>query len=164
MAAIGDPCWRQGSVAALELPFRVRLPDGSTRTDPSQWSLDEAVLTATGWSRSTLTQDDLDRLFPPPPPAPEPTPYEAGFDTGLGWRLGWQPDDVALFTGLYVLNQRASELGVGSPAVTVEDMDGVTHTLPFAEYEQLMLAYGAARAALTAPPVVIPPLPPSNVT
>ena len=164
MPAIGDSCWRRQGVAALELPFRVRLPDRSTRTDPSQWSNDEAVLAATGWSRSTLTQDDLNALFPPPPPPPEPTPYEAGFDTGLGWRLGWQPDDVALLTGLYVLNQRAAELGVGSPAVTVEDMDGVTHTLPFAEYEQLMLAYGAARASLTTPPVVIPPLPPSNVT
>lgn len=156
MPAIGDSCWRRQGVAALELPFRVRLPDGSTRTDPSQWSNDEAVLAATGWSRSTLTQGDLDALFPPPPPPPEPTPYEAGFDTGLGWRLGWQPDDVALLTGLYVLNQRASELGVGSPAVTVQDMDGVTHTLPFAEYEQLMLAYGAARAALTAPPAPEP--------
>jgi hypothetical protein len=156
MPSVGDSCWRRQGVAALELPFRVRLPDGSTRTDPSQWGNDEAVLAATGWSRSTLTQEDIDILFPPPPPAPEPTPYEAGFDTGLGWRLGWQPDDVALLTGLYVLNQRASELGVGSPAVTVEDMDGVTHTLPFAEYEQLMLAYGAARAALTAPPAPEP--------
>jgi hypothetical protein len=156
MPSVGDSCWRRNGVAALELPFRVRLPDGSTRTDPSQWGNDEAVLAATGWSRSTLTQEDIDILFPPPPPAPEPTPYEAGFDTGLGWRLGWQPDDVALLTGLYVLNQRASELGVGSPAVTVEDMDGVTHTLPFAEYEQLMLAYGAARAALTAPPAPEP--------
>jgi hypothetical protein len=156
MPSVGDSCWRRNGVAALELPFRVRLPDGSTRTDPSQWGNDEAVLAATGWSRSTLTQEDIDILFPPPPPAPEPTPYEAGFDTGLGWRLGWQPDDVALLTGLYVLNQRAAELGVGSPAVTVEDMDGVTHTMPFAEYEQLMLAYGAARAALTAPPAPEP--------
>jgi len=156
MASVGDSCWRRNGVAALELPFRVRLPDGSTRTDPSQWSNDEAVLAATGWSRSTLTQEDIDILFPPPPPPPEPTPYELGFDTGLGWRLGWQPDDVALLTGLYVLNQRAAELGVGSPAVTVEDMDGVTHTMPFAEYEQIMLAYGAARAALTAPPAPEP--------
>jgi hypothetical protein len=159
MAAIGDPCWRQGGVAALDLPFRVRLADGSTRTDPSQWGNDEAVLAATGWSRSTLTQADLDRLFPPAPPAPEPTPYEAGFDTGLGWRLGWQPDDVALLTGMYVLAQRASELGVDQP-VNVVDMAGVSHTMSFAEYEQIMLAYGAARAALSAGPVI----PPSNVT
>lgn len=160
MAAVGDPCWRNGGVAALELPFRVRLADGTTRTDPSQWSLDEAVLAATGWSRSTLTQDDLDRLFPPPPEPPEPTPYEAGFDTGLGWRLGWQPDDVALLTGLYVLASRAAEIGVDQPVI-VTDMAGVTHEMTFAEYEQLMLAYGAARASLTTPPVVIPP---SNVT
>jgi len=159
MAAIGDPCWRQGGVAAIDLPFRVRLPDGSTRTDPSQWSLDDAVLAVTGWSRSTLTQDDLDRLFPPAPPPPEPTPYEAGYDTGLGWRLGWQPDDVALLTGLYVLASRAAELGVTQPVI-VTDMAGVTHQMAFAEFEQVMLAYGAARAALSAGPIA----PPSNVT
>ena len=156
MAQIGDPCWRRNGVAALVLPFRVRLPDGSTRTDPEQWSQDAAVLAATGWAASTLTQADLDALFPPPPPPPVPSPFEAGWETPAGWRLAWQPDDVALLTGLYVLAQRANELGVGSPAVTVQDMDGVTHTLPFAEYEQLMLAYGAARAALTAPPAPEP--------
>jgi len=156
MAQIGDPCWRRNGVAALVLPFRVRLPDGSTRTDPEQWSQDAAVLAATGWAASTLTQADLDALFPPPPPPPVPSPFEACWETPAGWRLAWQPDDVALLTGLYVLAQRANELGVGSPAVTVQDMDGVTHTLPFAEYEQLMLAYGAARAALTAPPAPEP--------
>jgi hypothetical protein len=155
MASVGDSCWRRQGVAALELPFRVRLPDGSTRTDPSQWGNDKAVLAATGWSRSTLTQDDLDALFPPPPTPPEPTPYEAGFDTGLGWRLGWQPDDVALLTGMYVLASRAAELGVDQP-VNVVDMAGVAHAMTFAEYEQIMLAYGAARAALSAPPAPEP--------
>ena len=67
MVNIGDPCWRRNGVAFLELPFRVHLSDGSTRTDPSQWSLDEAGMAETGWAASTLTQADLDRLFPPPP-------------------------------------------------------------------------------------------------
>lgn len=156
MATIGDSCWRRNGVAFLELPFRVQLNDGSTRTDPSQWSLDEAVMAETGWSASTLVQEDLDRLFPPPP---EPTPYELGYDTGLGWRLGWQPDDVALLTGLYVLARRASELGVDQPVV-VTDTTNVRHALTFAEFEGIMLAYGAARAALSAGTID----PVSNVT
>lgn len=147
MPAIGGDCWRDASgAAAVQLPFRVALPDGTTRTDPAQWSLDQSVLDATGWTRSTLTQEDLDLLYPPPP---EPTWLEAGFETPGGWRLGWQPDDVALLTGLYVLAARANQLGVSQPVV-VTDMAGERHTLTFAEFEALMLAYGAARAAASA--------------
>lgn len=141
---LGSPCYRDRSgVAHLALPHRVRLPDGSTRTDASQWFADPAVREATGWSESTLTQADLDRLFPPPP---EPSWLEAGYETPGGWRLGWQADDVALLTGLYVLAQRAAELGVSQPVV-VTDMAGETHEMTFAEFEGVMLAYGAARAA-----------------
>ncbi|NDA72843.1 MAG: energy transducer TonB [Betaproteobacteria bacterium] len=86
MPAVNDPCWRDASgVAALELPFRVTLPDGSTRTDPSQWSEDADVLAATGWARSTLTQADIDLLFPAPPappaPAAPPPSYPASIDS-----------------------------------------------------------------------------------
>lgn len=141
---LGDPCYRDASgVAHLSLPHRVRLPDGSTRTDTSQWFADPTVREATGWSESTLDQADLDRLFPPPP---EPSWLEAGWQTPMGWRLGWQADDVALLTGLYVLAQRAVELGLEQPVV-LTDMAGEQHTLTFAEFEPLMLAYGAARAA-----------------
>lgn len=144
---IGSPCYRDSAgVAHLALPHRVRLADGSTRTDASQWFADLAVREATGWSESTLTQADLGLLFPPPP---EPTWLEAGWETPGGWRLGWQADDVALLTGLYVLAQRAAELGVGQPVV-VTDMAGETHEMTFAEYEGVMLAYGAARAAASA--------------
>ena len=147
MPAVNDPCWRDASgVAALELPFRVTLPDGSTRTDPSQWSEDADVLAATGWARSTLTQADIDLLFPAPP---APSWLDAGYQTPDGWRLGWQADDVALLTGLYVLAARANQLGMTQPCV-VTDMSGERHTLTFQEFEALMLAYGAARAAASA--------------
>jgi hypothetical protein len=147
MPALDDPCWRDAAgVAHMSLPFRVHLPDGTTRTDPAQWGEDQAVLAATGWTRSTLTQADLDRLFPPPPP--EPT-WQAGWQSPAGWRLGWTADDVALLTGLYVLASRAAQLGVEQPVV-VTDMAGERHTLTFQEFEQLMLAYGAARAAASA--------------
>lgn len=143
MPAVGDPCYRQNGVASLSLPWRVRLSDGSTRTDPEQWFADPAVRADTGWSESTLTQDDIDILFPLPP---VPGWLEQGYDTGFGWRLAWQADDVALLTGLYVLAQRSEQLGLSQP-ITVTDMDGVQHTMTFAEYDQLMLQYGAARTA-----------------
>jgi hypothetical protein len=147
---VGDPCYRdRNGVAHAALPFRVRLSDGSTRTDPAQWSQDADVLAATGWQPSTLTQADLDLLYPPPPPPPEPTWLEAGYETPGGWRLGWQADDVALLTGLYVLAARAAALGVDQPCV-VTDTAGERHTLTFAEFEAMMLAYGAARAAASA--------------
>jgi hypothetical protein len=147
MPELNDPCWRDASgAAALELPFRVRLTDGSTRTDPSQWAENADILADAGWSRSTLTQADLDAMFPPPP---EPSWLEAGYETAGGWRLGWQADDVALLTGLYVLAARASQLGATQPCV-VTDMAGERHTLTFAEFEAMMLAYGAARAAASA--------------
>lgn len=153
MSNIGDPCWRRDGVVYLKLPHRVRLPDGTTRTDPEQWAGEPEVLAATGWEASTLTQADIDRLFPQPPPEPpppEPGPLEAGYDTGLGFRLAWQPEDVALLTGLYVLGQRAEELGVEQPLV-VTDTEGEPHELTFAEFDQMMLGYGAARAALSSP-------------
>jgi hypothetical protein len=57
---LGDDCWRDRyGVAHATLPFRVRLPDGTTRTDPSQWCQDLAVLEATGWTRSTVVESDL---------------------------------------------------------------------------------------------------------
>jgi len=132
-------------VARDSLPWRVRLPDGSTRTDPSQWGEDADVLAATGWSRSVVADGDI----PPPPTPPTPDVFAAGYETSYGWRLGWQPDDVALLTGLYVLANRAAELGADQPCV-VTDMAGERHTLTFAEFETVMLSYGAARAAASA--------------
>lgn len=147
MPSVGDPCWRdRGGAAVIALPFRVTLPDGSTRTDPEQWSADQQVLDACGWTRSTLTQADIDRLFPPPEP---PSQLDVGYQTPQGWRLGWTPDDVALLTGLYVLSKRAEELGMEQPIV-VRDTDQNAHTLSFAEFEAIMLGYGAARAELVA--------------
>ena len=57
---IGQDCWRdRGGVAHAALPFRVRMPDGTTRTDPAQWGEDDAVLEATGWTRSVVVAIDL---------------------------------------------------------------------------------------------------------
>jgi len=142
MPNAGDSCYRNASgVAVLSLPFRVTMPDGTTRTDPSQWWLDEEARAASGYTESTLTQEDIDLLFPPPP---QPSWIDTGYDTGLGWRMGWKPDDVAMLTGMYVLGQRASQLGSEQPVV-VFDMEGQPHAMTFAEFDTLILTYGAAR-------------------
>lgn len=144
---IGEPCWRDANgTAVMTLPWRIAMPDGSTRTDPSQWSLDPAALAASGYTASTVTQADIDAVTPLPPP---PDPLADGFETPGGWRLAWRPEDVALLTGLYVLSSRAAQLGMTQPIV-VRDMAGELHTLTLAEFEGIMLAYGAARAALVA--------------
>lgn len=138
---IGDPCWRDADgVVTLELPWRVYLPDGSTRTDPSQWSEDAEVLAATGWTRSTLTEADIAALTPPAPPAqPEPPSWA----TPAGWRLPTTPEAVSALTALYVLARRRHELGQPRPVVVI-DAAGERHELPFPEFDTLMLSYGAA--------------------
>jgi hypothetical protein len=40
------------------LPWRVRLPDGSTRTDPDQWASDPAALSAAGYVVTERTPED----------------------------------------------------------------------------------------------------------
>lgn len=140
---VGDGCYRDSSgAAALSLPWRVILPDGTTRTDPSQWSADPAVMEATGWTLSTLTEADIAALT-------TPAPVPSGWVTPGGWLLRTEPADVALLTGLYVLAARREQLGVSQP-VTVVDAEGHRHSMPFAEFEVLMLAYGAAMEAANA--------------
>lgn len=63
---IGDFCYRLNGVAVLELPWRVRLADGSTRTDPTQYILIDGLLESLGYTESEVTQADLDALAPPP--------------------------------------------------------------------------------------------------
>lgn len=137
---VGDECWRDASgAAALALPWRVVLPDGTTRTDPSQWSEDAAVMQATGWSRSTLTEADIVALTPP-------QPVDPSWQTPAGWSLFTTPTAVTLLTGLYVLAARREQLGQ-SQTITVTDTAGVRHSMSFAEFDSLMLAYGAALEA-----------------
>jgi len=134
----GEPCWRDASgAAALDLPWRVVMPDGSTRTDPSQWSEDATVLEATGWVRSTLTAEDVAALSPPPPPEPP------GWTTPAGWRLSITPEAVSSLTSLYVFAARREQLRMPQ-AITVADTNGERHAMTFAEFDNLLLAYGAA--------------------
>jgi hypothetical protein len=124
----------------LALPWRVVMPDGTTRTDPSQWSADADVLAATGWQQSTLTAEDIAALTPPPPSAPP------GWTTPAGWRLPATPEAVALLTGLYVLAARREQLRMPQ-TITVADTAGERHAMTFAEFDALMLSFGAAMEA-----------------
>lgn len=60
--------YRNTSTGRIEpLPWRVVMPDGSTRTDPEQWANDPEVLAASGFVVTERTpEDDVE----PPPPAP----------------------------------------------------------------------------------------------
>lgn len=72
-----------------------------------------------------------------------------GFDTGHGWRIGMTPQDVSLLTGQFVLSKEADAAGLDLPPII--DTEGVPHSLEsIEELTALMLAYGQARAALSA--------------
>jgi hypothetical protein len=69
---VGDFCYRLNGVAVLQMPWRVRLSDGSTRTDPTQYTLIDGLLQSLGYSESVLTQEDIDAI-------------QLGNDEGRNW-------------------------------------------------------------------------------
>lgn len=72
-----------------------------------------------------------------------------GWPTPDGWRLGLTEQDVSLLTGVFVLAKEADAAGAALPPVI--DKDGVPHTFSsLEEMTALMLAYGQARAELSA--------------
>jgi hypothetical protein len=60
--------YRNLSTGRIEpLPWRVRMPDGSTRTDPGQWASDSAALAAAGYVVTERTpEDDIEPQEPTP--------------------------------------------------------------------------------------------------
>jgi len=135
---VGDPCWRgPDGVAVLELPFRVVLPDGTTRTNPAEWSQEPDVLAATGWTPSALTAEDVASLTPPPEARPPVWIAPAG------WPLGLAEPDVARLAAIHYLSSRRHAAGL-PVAAGVIDAAGTEHTLTFAELDALLLAYAAA--------------------
>lgn len=51
--------YRNLSTGRIEpLPWRVRMPDGSTRTDPDQWASHTDVLAASGFVVTERTPED----------------------------------------------------------------------------------------------------------
>lgn len=57
--------YRNNATGKIEpLPWRVVMPDGSTRTDPDQWWQDEEARAASGFVESEITPHDLVVLPP----------------------------------------------------------------------------------------------------
>lgn len=74
---------------------------------------------------------------------------EDGFTTADGWKLGLRESDVTLLTGQFVLAKEAATAELPLPPVV--DKAGEPHQFESIEdLTALMLAYGGARAALSA--------------
>jgi hypothetical protein len=72
-----------------------------------------------------------------------------GFTTEDGMTLGLAEQDVTLLTGQFVLAKEAAAAGLPIPAII--DKAGVAHSFEdIEELTALMLAYGQARASLSA--------------
>lgn len=139
------------------LPWRVRLADGTTRTDPEQWSSDLEALAAAGYEETTRTPaDDAHDLEQAK--AAKVAAIDAEWNRKIGygwtppgqtWRLGIDIPDVTLLLGAYTLSKDANALGLPDE-VPIVDLDGVSHVMDSQSITPLMLQYGAARASLSA--------------
>jgi len=153
------PYYRNISNNRIEkLPFRVRMPDGSTRTDPEEWSLDPNVLAAAGYIESDVFQEDIDLKLPTLENLKELKTKELdqwwditianGYATPEGWKLGLKTEDVTLLTGAFLLLKESVNLGVAS-TTTIIDTDQNPHTLDLSTMTMLMLGYGNYRSNLS---------------
>jgi hypothetical protein len=143
----------------VPLPHRIRLPDGTTRTDPQQWADEPETLAAAGFTITDITQADIDAKKPAfevlrqqalqQLDAIWQNTIKAGWQTPLGWSLGLDIADVTLLTGAFLLLKESVALGLGT-TIDIIDIDGVPHTLDLPTFTQIMLAYGQQRSALSA--------------
>jgi hypothetical protein len=149
--------YRNLSTGRIEpLPWRVRMPDGSTRTDPEQYASDADVLAAAGYEVTERNAADdaydladakaaklaeIDRAWADKVTAGWMVPGEA-------YALGIDVSDVALLLGAYTLSRDAAALGLPDD-VAVTDKAGQSHQYDSQTITPLMLQYGAARAALS---------------
>ena len=154
----GDPPYYRhiASGKVMKLPFSVRMPDGSSRTDPEQWSQDPEVMVIAGFEQTEITQEDINAMLPKLSEEKEKRIFDLqniwqygilkeGYTTPEGWALGIDTDDVSLLTGAFLLLKESSALGLGD-TTTIIDMEGIPHVLSLAEMTNLMLQYGQFRS------------------
>lgn len=154
------PYYRNIHTGNIEkLPFRIRLPDGSTRTDPAQWSSDEDVLLQAGYIASPLIESDIAKYRPTLNDIKNQklaslerawnTWINNGWTTPEGWKLGLTIADVTLLSGAFLLLKESVNLGL-SNTTTIIDLDNMPHTLDLTQMTSLLLNYGNHRATLSA--------------
>ena len=153
------PYYRNTRTGRVEtLPFRIRMPDGSTRTDPDEWSLDPSVLNVAGYIETNITQDDIDYKKPTLENLKQQKLQKLenywdykigeGWSSPEGWKLGLTINDVTLLTGAFLLLKEGVNLNLTS-STTIIDMDNVAHTIDLQTMTMLMLSYGQYRANLS---------------
>ncbi len=153
------PYYRNLRTGRIEpLPFRVRLLDGTTRTDPSQWALDEYVLNQSGYQLTEVMQEDIDYKKPSLEQLKQNkleelqtywrTLLNNGWQTPEGWKLGLDINDVTLLTGAFLLLKEGVNLGITS-TTTIIDTENISHTVDLATMTQLMLNYGNYRSSIS---------------
>lgn len=154
------PYYRNTATGQVEpLPHRIRLPDGSTRTDPSQWLEEPGILDLIGFALTDVTQADIDTKKPPFDIFRQQalqqlddiwrSTIQSGWQTPMGWSLGLDISDVTLLTGAFLLLKESVALGL-STTIDIIDIDGHPHTLDLPTFTQIMLAYGQHRSTLSA--------------
>ena len=134
------------------------MPDGSTRTDPDEWSLDPSVLNVAGYIETNITQDDIDYKKPTLENLKEQKLQQLedywnskiidGWTSPGNWKLGLTINDVTLLTGAFLLLKEGVNLNLTS-STTIIDMDNVAHTVDLPTMTMLMLSYGQYRANLS---------------
>ena len=133
------------------LPFRLTMPDGSTRTDPSSFTPEEIAdagyvdapappgydsatqhppeWDGTQWNVRDLTEQELLDRLPP------------FYETSTGIRLATQEHDQTAFTrmlALIDLTQMES-----TAMVIIKDAEGLKHEMTVADFKTMMAEYGA---------------------
>ena len=143
------------------LPWRVRLADGTTRTDPEQWASDREALAAAGYEQTTRTpaDDAMDAAT-----ALDAARAAKLMEIDAAWQSmvdsGWTPPgeafalgidvaDVTLLLGAYTLAKDAAAMGLPGE-VSIIDKNGGQHLYTAQTLTPIMLQYGAARAAMSA--------------
>ena len=71
-----------------------------------------------------------------------------GWITSFGWKLGLLTEDVTLLSGAFILAKEAAEMGI-SDLATIVDSNGVSHSMVFSDFVDLMLQYGQYRTTIS---------------